>query len=147
MEYQHTQWGYFAVPTFLLFAVVAILTVGDDETPAWFGVAIVVFMVGLLALVLHFSRLQVTVGDGRVTAAFGSGRPHRVFELTEVTAVRLARNPWWHGWGVRKIPNGWMYNVWGFDAVELQLASGKTFRIGTNEPEELLAVLLLHVPK
>ena len=147
MEYQHTQWGYFAVPTFLVFAVVAILSVQADETSTWFGVFIVAFMVGLLAVVLHFSRLQVAVGDGRVTTAFGSGRPHRVYELSDVVAVRRVRNRWWYGWGVRKIPSGWMYNVWGLDAVELELTSGRRFRIGTDEPEELSAVLLLHVAK
>jgi hypothetical protein len=36
-----------------------------------------------------------------------------------------------------------MYNVWGLDAVELELQSGKKFRIGTDEPAELLAILSL----
>jgi hypothetical protein len=38
-----------------------------------------------------------------------------------------------------------MYNVWGLDAVEFELSSGKVFRIGTDEPEEPLAVLSLQV--
>ena len=36
------------------------------------------------------------------------------------------------------IRNGWLYNVSGFDAVELELASGKLCRIGTDEPGRLL---------
>jgi len=39
------------------------------------------------------------------------------------------------------ISGGWMYNVWGLDAVELNLTSGKVFRIGTDEPAELLAAV------
>ena len=104
-------------------------------------------MLGLLALVLHFSRLRVTVSNDRVEAAFGSGWPRRVVELSVVTAVRAVRSPWWYGWGVRRVPNGWMYNVWGLDAVELELESGTVFRIGTGEPDELAAVLALHVRK
>ena len=147
MEYNHTQWGYFAVPVFLLVAVVSIPIVFDDESSTLLTVVVVAFMVGLLALVLHFSRLKVTVADGRVVAAFGSGRPHRVIELKEVTAVSRVRNQWWHGWGLRKTPEGWMYNVWGLDAVELELLSGNVFRIGTDEAEKLFAVLSLHVAR
>ena len=51
------------------------------------------------------------------------------------------RNKWWYGWGLRWIPGGSMYNVWGFDAVELELRSGKVFRIGSDEPDALLAAL------
>ena len=36
-----------------------------------------------------------------------------------------------------------MYNVWGFDAVELRMASSAVFRIGTDEPDELSGVLAL----
>ncbi len=55
--------------------------------------------------------------------------------------MRPVRNSWWYGWGVRKVPGGWMYNVWGYDAIELELASGKVFRIGTDDPDGLLAAL------
>jgi hypothetical protein len=34
-----------------------------------------------------------------------------------------------------------MYNVSGFDAVQLQLASGKRFRIGTDEPVQLKSAI------
>jgi hypothetical protein len=64
-----------------------------------------------------------------------------VFGGHEIVGFRQVRNKWYYGWGVRGIPGGWMYNVWGLDAVELELASGKKFRIGTNEPEELVAAL------
>jgi hypothetical protein len=36
-----------------------------------------------------------------------------------------------------------MYNVWGLDAVELELTSGKVFRIGTNESDRLHAAISL----
>jgi hypothetical protein len=35
--------------------------------------------------------------------------------------------------------------VWGLDAVEFDLSSGKVFRIGTDQPEALFAVLSLQV--
>jgi hypothetical protein len=48
------------------------------------------------------------------------------------------RNKWWYGWGIRLTPHGWLFNVGGLDAVELELASGRKFRIGTDEPQGLL---------
>ena len=62
-----------------------------------------------------------------------------------VRGVRQVRNKWWYGWGIRKIPKGWMYNVWGLDAVELEMESGKVFRIGTDEPDQLLGALSIQV--
>ena len=146
MEYRHTQWGFITVPTFLLFAVVVLpLRAADDETSTLYAIAVAAFMVALLAVVLLFSRLEVTVHDGLIVAAFGFGRPHREIELADVTAVRQVRNTWIEGWGVRSISGGWMYNVWGLDAVEIELSSGKVFRIGTNDPENLLAVIALQI--
>lgn len=144
MEYQHTQWGFFLVPTLMVCAVVSIATTAD-ETSTTLTVVTVGFVFVLLFVVLVFSRLEVTVSAGVVVAAFLFGRPHREIALEDVTAVRQVRNRWTQGWGVRKISEGWMYNVWGLDAVELELSSGKLFRIGTNDPENLFTTLSLQV--
>jgi len=62
-----------------------------------------------------------------------------------VTAVRQVRNHWYYGFGIRKVPNGWMYNVSGLDAVELHLTSGKVFRIGTDDVDQLFGVLSIQI--
>jgi len=49
--------------------------------------------------------------------------------------------PWLAGWGIRLTPQGWLYNAWGRDAVQLSFAEGRRFTIGTNEPETLLAAI------
>ena len=38
-----------------------------------------------------------------------------------------------------------MFNVSGFEAVELTLASGRAFRIGTDQPKELTAAIRLAI--
>jgi hypothetical protein len=35
----------------------------------------------------------------------------------------------------------WIYNVSGFDAVEIVMKNGEVYRIGTNAPKELEAAL------
>jgi len=87
------------------------------------------------------SRLTATVDERSVTAAFGWGWPARSLEVADIVAARRVRNSWWHGWGIRKVRRGWMYNIAGYDAVELELRSGKVFRIGTDEPGALLAAI------
>ncbi len=144
MEYRHTQWAAsWLMPMFILTAA-GIVAIGAIEGPG--AVAVVAGLVAVVvgAVVLAFNRLTVTVAEGRVEAAFAWGWPRRSVELRDVVAIRRVRNRWWYGWGIRKIPRGWMFNVWGLDAVELEFGSGKVFRIGSDEPDDLLAALSLH---
>jgi len=144
MEYEHIQNGYTGLLTAVFSVVLLWISLPPTfaETP-WIGFLIVVFMVAIVVVTFWFSRLIVAVGNGVVTAAFGLGKPHRVVQLSDVTEVRTVRNHWIQGWGVRKVPQGWMYNVWGLDAVELELTSGRVFRIGTNEPDRLHTAISL----
>jgi hypothetical protein len=147
MEYAHVQYGYTGILTAIFMAIVAMRSLPQSlEDSTWAGVLFAIFMVGLVVLTFWFSKLSVTVSGGMVTTTFGPGRPHRVIELSDVNAVREVRNAWIAGWGVRKITNGWMYNVWGLDAVELDLTSGAAFRIGTDEPDKLNAAISLSLP-
>ena len=36
-----------------------------------------------------------------------------------IIGISQVRNKWYYGWGLRGIPGGWMFNVWGLDDVEL----------------------------
>jgi hypothetical protein len=65
----------------------------------------------------------------------------RTIDPATVTATRPVRHKPWCGWGMWWIPQGWLWNVWGLSAVELSLASGRRFWIGTNEPEALHAAI------
>jgi hypothetical protein len=84
------------------------------------------------------ARLTVVVDARAVTASFGWGWPRRCIDRGEIESAIQVRNSWWHGWGIRKVSRGWMYNNAGRDAIELSLRSGKVFRIGTDQPAELL---------
>ena len=61
--------------------------------------------------------------------------------LRDVQGWREVRNPWYSGWGIHLAPGGVLWNVSGFDAVQLALADGKRFRIGTDEPAALVAAI------
>jgi hypothetical protein len=87
------------------------------------------------------ARLTVVVDARSVTASFGWGWPSRTIDRAEIESAVYVRNSWWHGWGIRKVSRGWMYNNAGRDTVELSLPSGRVFRVGTDQPVELLAAI------
>ncbi len=142
MEYRQTQWGGFGFPVLVAFAAIfASIVIADFESSTPFDVVVLAIMTAALIVGVVFCRLTVTVTRDRIVASFLLGRPRRVIELVDVAAVRQVRNLWWHGLGIRKIPGGWMHNVWGFDAVELELTSSEVFRLGSNDPEALFNAL------
>ena len=146
MEYRHTQFG----PPLLRFGVLAFLiAIGVISAAAgsWDGVAIVA-VTGLIvgAAMFVFSRFTVQVTDEALIAAFGWGWPRRVLRWEEASAVRAVRNSWWYGFGIRWFPGGLLWNVWTLDAVEFDLVKGSKLRIGTDEPDVLLAAISGKVP-
>jgi len=104
-------------------------------------IGLAAFLAMMAAVKYTFNRLTVNVGQHRVDIAFGWGVPRRTVPLDDITAVSQVRNSLWSGFGIRRIPQGWLYNVAGRDAVELTLTSGKVLRIGTDDPEGLLGAL------
>ncbi|MEA2000913.1 MAG: hypothetical protein U9N84_03375 [Actinomycetota bacterium] len=142
MRYQHTQTSHLAV--FVLIGFVILfgfgLVLADEEEPASLAVLGASFLV-IGAVVLWFNWLTVVIDAGRVTVSSGRGWPRRIIEVRDITAFRPVRNKWWYGTGVRKIPGGWMYNAWGLDAVEIEQNNGDKFRIGTDQPGDLVAAL------
>ena len=141
MRYMKVQYGWFWLPTLLLFVGINIPSFSAPETPGWLIASIVAFEVVIVAVVLWFSRLEVSVGADFVSASFGRGRPERRFDLSEITSMTRERNKWYYGFGVRYLTNTTIYNTWGLDCVELQLVSGKRFRIGTSDPSGLVKAL------
>ena len=68
---------------------------------------------------------------------FGPGLIHKTFAASDIREARIVRNRWFYGWGIRWTPHGWLFNVSGLDAVEVELRSGRQYRIGTDEPRQL----------
>ncbi|MEM9542615.1 MAG: hypothetical protein AAGA60_24370 [Cyanobacteria bacterium P01_E01_bin.42] len=136
MIYKHTQIGIVILAVLAIVAVliIAISMFVSQETSIWVPIAIVGFLVVIAIL---FGSLTVEVEAGKLRCWFGLGLIHREFDLAEVNDVKIVRNPWFYGWGIRRTPEAWMFNVSGLDAVQIELASGNKFRIGTDRPRRL----------
>lgn len=132
--YVRTQIGYvtFVLTIAGIIAVTLWLVVGGFT---WVGF---IALVGLdLALIL-FSTLTIEISDGILSLTFGPGIIRKRIALNDVVDCHVVRNPRWHGWGIRRLPAGWLYQVSGKLAVELTLRSGKHCRIRTDVPHELV---------
>jgi len=136
--YEHTQRGMLIIGA-VSAAILLILTISVFAGFVW----IVGMVVAILAFVLAIcSTLTVFVSGGDLRIRFGPvGLIRKTWALSDIVSVRTVTNPWYYGWGIRWTPHGPLYNVSGFHAVEVHLASGKTFRIGTDEPDALKAAI------
>lgn len=148
VEYTHTQRGR---SHWLALAVSALVC----GLPLVFGEVRVAVILAVSAAVpafliaWAFSAMTVTVTADVVEVRFRLGWPHRSVKRRNIASHEPVRSPWWYGWGLRFIPGGFMWNVWGLDSVELRMAPdasdsflfadrpGKSFRIGTDDPEGL----------
>ena len=139
--YSHTQFGWLTM--FALAAAVGVIGLtGIQVGPEAPGRGVLMAGQALIVLLIPlFGWLTVTVDEEAVTAKFGVGFIQRKIRIREIQSATRVRNTWIMGWGIRLGPSGWMFNVSGLDAVELELKGGGKFRIGTDEPEELVRAL------
>ncbi len=98
-------------------------------------------LVLLASAVFLFGALTVEVTTDELVVSFGPGLIRKRWRIEEIRKARVVRNPWYYGWGIRLTPRRWLFNVSGLDAVEMELNSGRSFRIGTDEPQRLLAAV------
>jgi hypothetical protein len=104
----------------------------------WLTAPFILLFAAVMAL---FSSLTVEVDERRVAVWFSAGLLRREFPLDEIERALAVTTPWWAGWGARLTTNGWLYSAWGRRAVELTLSGGRSFTIGSDEPDALLAAI------
>ena len=146
-DYENTQPGTFIrvmtgswVFFFGLLAVVMLALV-QKEAAIGLGVVTVILAVilGIVCALFHSLTVRVTRSD--IALSFGVGLIRKQFPIGDISRARIVQNRWYNGFGIRKIRGGWLYNVSGFDAIEIQLKNERKYRIGTNQPKELLAAV------
>ena len=146
--YKHTQIGYLilviALAVLVLFAWVHITALAEpasvDSGPNF---AVTAIMILILFILASFATLTTSIDENYFRIKFGYGIFTRMFPLKEITSVQAVKNRWYYGWGIRVWfwPYMWVFNVSGFDAVEIIMRNGKIYRIGTDTPNELEAAI------
>lgn len=149
MNYKHTQIGYLMMVITL--AVLALFTwahiTASAEPPSvdsGTNLLVTATMALILFILVSFVSLQVIIDEKYLRIKFGFGIYRKKFLLSDVMSAKTVKNHWYYGWGIRGWlwPKMWIYNISGFDAVEIKLKNGKMYRIGTDEPGKLERAIL-----
>src|SRR3989344_9069986 len=147
-HYKHTQIGYLMLfITLVVLVLFAWIQITDRaETPSYYSgtnFAITAIMALILFILVSFSTLTVFIDEQFLKIRFGWGIFRKNFPLSEIAAIKRVKNHWYYGWGIILWlwPKMWIFNVSGFDAIELTMKNGKIYQIGTDEPEKLEAAI------
>jgi hypothetical protein len=134
---KYTQIGTFSIAVFLILVIFISATLNKPQNILNI-ILILIFITGLL----FFYKLTILVSDTHVSFKFGIGLFGKSYDLSDIKSVRPVRNSLISGIGIRIMANGWLYNVSGFEAIELHFKSKNyVVRIGTDRPEEICAVI------
>ncbi len=143
MGYNHTQrgWVILGFLAFLAALVGVIVFTVPHETRLT-----VVSVTALAAVIMVlFSSLTVKVDSQSIGLAFGPGLIRRTIAIADVASVEGVPTKWWYGYGIRLTPLGWMWNVSGQQGVKLTYRNGKSFIIGTDDPDGLVRAIRQYV--
>jgi hypothetical protein len=131
LNYHHIQRGYW-IQTLLAVPLVAMF-ITRRELPTVFWIALVlVFLVGG-----SFHMLTVTVTHHFIQVQFSLMFVRKRIWFHQVAGVDIVKVPWYWGIGIRWTPQGVLFNVAPGNAVAVRLRSGRSFLIGSDEPEKL----------
>ncbi len=134
MNYKEEQFGWAMNAWILilpfLMLLFYLLEIGDKPMPLYI---LAIFVVFFLIIFLLFFKLTISVNDKFIVISFGVGIIRKKVPLSEVHEVKRVKTSWYNGWGIHKIKNGMLYNIQGFNAIELSFKSKKSIlRIGIN---------------
>lgn len=144
MKYKHTQIGYLIIIITLIMLVFFawLENSARAESPLYdsgANFAITSTMVSIIFILASFFSLQVNIDQKHLRIKFGYGIYQKKFLLQDMISAKAVKNRWYYGWGIKVCfwPKMWIYNVSGFDAVEIVMKNGRIYRIGTDEPKKL----------
>ncbi|MDP4238858.1 MAG: hypothetical protein Q8904_05230 [Bacteroidota bacterium] len=101
-----------------------------------------VLILTFLACLSVFYKSTIILDDKHISFKLGIGVFGRSYKLSEIESCKPVKNHIISGWGIHKIPNGWLYNVSGLKAIELKFKNTATvIRIGTNKPDEIAEII------
>lgn len=139
MNYKETQYGLVMniifIILFFAFIFLYIFEYGDNPMPLS---GLLIIMLVFFSIILLFFKLTVSIEGDYLRVVFGIGIINKSIKISEIHSATKVRNKWYYGWGIKFIPNGILYNISGFDAVELKFKNKSSIiRIGVKPNSQL----------
>lgn len=120
----------------LLLFIAPLLVILSPEELKNYIIPRVTVIIAIIFLLMY--KLNITVSDEAVAFKFGVGLFGKSYKLSEIRSCKPVSYSWLWGYGIRWLPNGWLYNVSGTQAIELEFYNRSGIvRIGTDQPEEV----------
>ena len=135
--YHHIQRGDLLIGVLFATAgatLVAILAVGPQSL-------IIVALSLQLLVALAFCSSVIAIKGNNVSIRYGPGWFRRSIGLREIASIRIVRNIFAYGWGVRKTGRGYSIRLSNASAVEFELRNGRRVQIGTDRPIALVEAI------
>lgn len=130
--YKRTQAGRNIMATVLLILMVMLgSNWWQPQAVIWPGVSIT-----LIVLALFFA-LTIEVTETHVSWFFGFGFWRRSVAINDIVSVQQEQYGWLHGYGIRRIANGWLYRVDGKHALLITKIDGTLLALGTHDSQGL----------
>jgi hypothetical protein len=98
-----------------------------------YSTSLLSFLLPFLVFV-SFSSLTTTLHPDRLVASFFFGFPSRTIYFSDVTVVSVLEVSRWFGYGIRVMPDGFMWRVSGRQVIRIRLSSGRSFYLGVPNP-------------
>ena len=99
------------------------------------------FLIGngiFLLIYLLFYGMTIKIDVEEIKISYGFGLIRKTIKLSKIENISIVKNPWYYGWGIRLIPNGWLFNISGSNGLELEFKDKKgIIRIGTKDSAKL----------
>ena len=138
--YERRQIGYVTlVALFVAFALVGV-AMWRACPPAAAASVRAIFLLLIIVGTL-FSTMTVRVTESALERWFGIKAIGRRVPLREIESLEAIRTTIWEGWGIHLTWHGWVWNVSGFNAVQVRLRSGTRYAVGTPEPNAVIAAI------
>lgn len=145
-KYENRQWIkmlWISLPV-ITFVVLAIESGGQTAQQNMYSFSLLLLINVCVLLVI--GSLKITVDELNLQWEFGFlGKPSWLLPLNEIIKFELCETSWVEGWGIRFTKEGMLYNASGKQAIRIFKKDGSVIRLGTNEPEKLMALLMKRV--
>ena len=129
---QHATWMYWLA----IVLIGSFMLIAHAQPAASLGLTIAT--VAIAASFLIGSRMRTSVDGDEVRWAFGWGWPGASIPLVQIASVEIVQTNLLEGWGIHwTIWHGWVWNISGFQAVQLTRSDGSRVTLGTDDPEGL----------
>jgi hypothetical protein len=137
------QFGTFSVivmTPFLLLSLILIVLFGFKDLILLTTFSFVFIVIAICLLI--FYKLTIYIDDDYLSFKLGIGFIYKKYQIADIKSCRPVRNNPLFGIGIRIFPGGWLYNVTGFNAIELTFKNTKNkVRIGKNKPDEIAKLI------